>query len=167
MPKIIKLNENDLRNIVNRVISESNKHDVKWTKNFKKFFKPNEYELEDRDQRELLELIDDIRRELDRYEDGIVTIKLKGGESKTPNIVSVRGEEQKHPPGAMAKRRCHWTKKFLQNHGGDLLRGVNYVTDKPFINGPDYDPSKRMNHPEYMDNQFVDLLVTVNGNVRR
>ena len=38
MPKVIKLNENDLRNIVNRVISESNKHDVKWTKNFKKFF---------------------------------------------------------------------------------------------------------------------------------
>lgn len=165
--KVIRLTESEMIQMIENIVVEVQKKDVKWSKNYKKYYDSNKYELDGEDQNELLNLIDDIKNEVNRYDDSVITIKMKGCESKTPNIFNTKKGKQQYPPLSMAKKRAHSMKKFLQNQGGDLLKGVNYVIDNPIQSGPDYNPSANPNSPEYKDAQYVELMASVDGNLRK
>lgn len=103
------------------------------------------------DTSEIDNVIDQIQSLLNSDNGDFNTIIITSSESKVPNK-GVGMDE-----GDLSKKRAQEVENYIKNKLGST---VNIQINNLGSQGPDWDSSKGVNHPDYTDNQFVKLSLS-------
>lgn len=164
MKKVIRLTESDLEKIVRRVIKEQRMVDSDPSRpapqssqefKFGELFPSAQFKITD--SANLKQQIENIKQFFKKFpENQQFNLTVKAGESKVPNP---KGFEE---VGSLAKARANELNKILQS---ELDGVVNFKLKQPSITigSTEWDSKKGKDHPDYTQEQFVNLLVNVAG----
>jgi hypothetical protein len=155
--KVIRLTEADIKKMVDKVLSEQryeergkSKKPGKKRFNLSNQFESGQYKLVANSQ--LNDIIKQIKSFISGYDMNNVVLNISAGESQVPNP---KGFEEK---GSLASARAKELKNYLEKN---LDTKVSNIETK--IGDTPWDKSKGKDHPDYKEEQFVNLDVDLKG----
>jgi hypothetical protein len=154
MKKVIKLTESDLQDIIRRVVSEQIQ---KQSKSFSvgNSFPSAQYKIQNTES--IDNAIAQIKSIISKYPDNVnFTINVNSGESRVPNP---KGFEEE---GSLAKARSNEVINYVKSKTSDI-GNLNHGEPNITIGKTLWDPKKGKDSPEYTKEQFVNLVLNIEG----